>query len=361
MGNDDTADEIVRAYLARHAGRLVETEPGLRAGDADAVHDARTATRRLRTALSVYGERSRAAARPRCATSGTRSVRRGTRRSSCTRSARSSAAEPPDLVRGPVAAAHRGGPHRRRAGRARRAGRLARLVVGGPRASCSTSSRVDPTPVRDLRRGARAAWRRLDRTVDALDAAADDERDEALHEVRKAARRARYASEVASGAFGRPARKSAKRARALQEVLGDQHDAVVRRETLHRLSLQAVADGEDTFTYGRLHALARAAAADAEHEARPARRARDLPRAQDAGRGGLRRRADPHDVAPGVLEPQRLAVVRRWRSPRTATRSASAPRSSAVGTAIRTSPSPRAEARGPAPALFQVFIARWWW
>ena len=85
--------------------------------------------------------------------------------------------------------------------------------------------------------------------------------------MRKAARRARYASEVARDVVGRPARRSAKRARRVQEVLGDHQDAVVRRETLHRVSLQAVADGEDSFTYGRLHALADAAAVDAEHEA----------------------------------------------------------------------------------------------
>ncbi|WP_421741930.1 CHAD domain-containing protein [Cellulomonas sp.] len=36
--------------------------------------------------------------------------------------------------------------------------------------------------------------------------------DEALHEVRKAARRARYASEVAAVSVGKPARRSARRA-----------------------------------------------------------------------------------------------------------------------------------------------------
>jgi len=68
---------------------------------------------------------------------------------------------------------------------------------------------------------------------------------------------------------GRAAKKSAKRARAVQQVLGDQHDAVVRGETLHRLALQAFADGEDTFTYGRLHAQAQATADEAERAAAP--------------------------------------------------------------------------------------------
>ena len=78
---------------------------------------------------------------------------------------------------------------------------------------------------------------------------------EALHEVRKAARRARYASEVAAAVVGAPARRSAKRAHRVQEALGTQHDAVTRQETLRRLAHQADLDGESTFTYGRLHAL----------------------------------------------------------------------------------------------------------
>ena len=121
--------------------------------------------------------------------------------------------------------------------------------------------------VDDPLRSAHKAWRRFDRSVAAADTAED--RDEALHEIRKAARRARYASEIAAGAAGGAARRSARRARAVQDVLGDQHDAVVRRETLHRISLQAVADGEDAFTYGRLHALAQTASDESERAAGP--------------------------------------------------------------------------------------------
>ncbi|WP_456847267.1 CHAD domain-containing protein, partial [Cellulomonas sp. P5_C6] len=95
-------------------------------------------------------------------------------------------------------------------------------------------------------------------------APAGDERDDALHEVRKAARRARYAAEIAQEYVGKPARRSARRARDLQDRLGAQHDGVVRRETLRRLALQAELDGESTFTYGRLHALEQVATDEAE-------------------------------------------------------------------------------------------------
>lgn len=263
MGND----EPVRAYLARHARRLADTEPGLRAGGGDAVHDARTASRRLRTALAVYGddhEPLRTALRDLGHALG--AARDPAVELHALR--RAVAAEPPDLVRGPVAL---------RLDEDLTAAQQAGLDQLGSRLGPSWEELVQllddvvrgAPAVDDLRPGARKAWKRLDRAVDALDVAPDDERDEALHEVRKAARRARYASEVATSAFGKPAAKSAKRAKRLQEVLGDQHDAVVRRETLRRLGLQAFADGEDTFTYGRLHALADRAADDAVHAARP--------------------------------------------------------------------------------------------
>jgi len=63
---------------------------------------------------------------------------------------------------------------------------------------------------------------------------------------------------------------------------------VVRRETLHRLSLQAVADGEDAFTYGRLHAFAERSAADAARGAH-----RLIERATSRGHRSWTRRATP--------------------------------------------------------------------
>ncbi|WP_426592535.1 CHAD domain-containing protein [Cellulomonas sp. McL0617] len=261
MGNDDA---IVRAYLVHHTEALIATEPGLRSGDVDAVHDARTATRRLRTALSVHGvgaEPLRAALRDLGHALG--AARDPVVELHALR--RTIATEPPELVRGPVVL---------RIEEDLTAAEQTGLDALGSWLGSSwadlTASLAAPDPdVADVRTGALRAWRRLDRAVDALDAAPDEERDEALHEVRKAARRARYASEVAAESVGRPALKSAKRARAVQETLGDQHDAVVRRETLRRLSLQAFADGEDTFTYGLLHAAAQRAGDQAEHAARP--------------------------------------------------------------------------------------------
>ncbi|NDI49865.1 CYTH and CHAD domain-containing protein [Goekera deserti] len=123
--------------------------------------------------------------------------------------------------------------------------------------------------------------KRLRRFVRAAEDAADDEaRDLALHEVRKAAKRVRYTAEVAAGTLGSPVGGLVSVMKQLQEVLGDRQDTVVTREQCLRLGGEASAAGESAFTHGRLHALeeARSAAAEADFWAlwptlRPALRA----------------------------------------------------------------------------------------
>jgi CHAD domain-containing protein len=53
--------------------------------------------------------------------------------------------------------------------------------------------------------------------------------DEALHEARKAAKRARYAGEAMTPAVGRKARRFANQMKKVQSVLGDHQDAVMAR------------------------------------------------------------------------------------------------------------------------------------
>ena len=55
---------------------------------------------------------------------------------------------------------------------------------------------------------------------------------------------------------------------ALQEVLGAHQDALVVQAVLVGLADDALAAGEDTFTYGRLHALEQARADEAGREGR---------------------------------------------------------------------------------------------
>ncbi|HET6170968.1 MAG TPA: CYTH and CHAD domain-containing protein [Gaiellales bacterium] len=74
--------------------------------------------------------------------------------------------------------------------------------------------------------------------------------DKQLHELRIAAKRARYAAELASGAEGRPARRVAKRATDLQTILGEHQDAVIAEQHLQELAGDATPAA--AFVAGRL-------------------------------------------------------------------------------------------------------------
>ncbi|MFF7989076.1 CHAD domain-containing protein [Kitasatospora xanthocidica] len=95
---------------------------------------------------------------------------------------------------------------------------------------------------------AREQRRTADRVRVAL-AAGPEDRDHALHEARKAAKRARYTGETAAPAAGGPAARYTARMKAVQEVLGEHQDAVVAAATL---AAQPVAAAEP-FGYGALY------------------------------------------------------------------------------------------------------------
>ncbi len=85
------------------------------------------------------------------------------------------------------------------------------------------------------------------------------EREELLHDARKAAKAARYAGESVSGVFGADATAFAEAMEAVQEALGEHQDSVLTRERLRTLGLSATSV-ESAFLYGRLHALEEARA-----------------------------------------------------------------------------------------------------
>jgi CHAD domain-containing protein len=114
-----------------------------------------------------------------------------------------------------------------------------------------------------LRRERKRVGRRL---TDATGRGAGPERDTALHEARKAAKRARYAGEGAQAALGRPARRFARRMKAVQELLGDRQDALLACRELPRLAAAAHAAGEEGFGYGVLYAAQRAAIARSDEQ-----------------------------------------------------------------------------------------------
>ena len=87
--------------------------------------------------------------------------------------------------------------------------------------------------------------------ADALAEGAD--RDVALHEVRKAAKRSRYAAESAVPALGKRATKLARRMKRVQDLLGEVQDSIGSRRLLREIGMVAYLAHEDAFTFGLLY------------------------------------------------------------------------------------------------------------
>ena len=109
----------------------------------------------------------------------------------------------------------------------------------------------------------RRSARRLRRRIRSARQAPEGGRAQELHAVRRAAKRLRYVGETARGEIGgmKSLVRSAKR---VQTVLGEAQDTVVTREQSRKLGIAAAAAGENSFEYGRMHALEQARAARAE-------------------------------------------------------------------------------------------------
>jgi CHAD domain-containing protein len=110
----------------------------------------------------------------------------------------------------------------------------------------------------------RAAWRKLGTGVARV---RETHLPGDYHQVRIAAKRARYAAEAVEPAFGKPAARFARQIVRIQDVLGEHQDAVTAQETLRQLAKSS--SGRTVgFTCGLLHALeeSRAAAARTDFE-----------------------------------------------------------------------------------------------
>ncbi len=104
-----------------------------------------------------------------------------------------------------------------------------------------------------------AGYKRVRKQAKRAARAEVEQRDEALHRIRKGAKRLRYTA-AATGANG-----VSDAAKNIQTLLGDHQDSVVSRAHLGQQADAAHAAGEDTFTYGLLY----------EREAQLARRCRE--------------------------------------------------------------------------------------
>jgi CHAD domain-containing protein len=267
------AGAVLLDHLGEHVTRLKRNDPLVRVDQHDAVHQMRVATRRLRSALATYRPLvDRAVTDPlREELTWLGEVLGHARDAEVIRDELRDlvGGQPPELVFGPVSeriATALGA-------RYRSAHAEVLVTLNGARyfALLDGLDRLltDPPLTDAARADADAALRplvartfnRMRALVGAARAETDPRhRDELLHEVRKAAKRARYAGESLVAMHGRYAKEWAGRMEAIQESLGEHQDSVVIRAELLALAGAAHAAGEDTFSYGRLHALEQARA-----------------------------------------------------------------------------------------------------
>ncbi|MFJ6851711.1 CHAD domain-containing protein [Streptomyces sp. NPDC091271] len=274
-----TAGDHVLAYVRRQVTALVELDPAVRRDLPDSVHRMRVATRRLRSAFRTYRKvLDRNVTDPLRAELKWLAAELGVDRDQevLGERLRSHAAALPDtLLLGPVSARLTLTSVARRTGSRRRVA----SVLDSERYLALLDSLdallADPPllpaaarPPRDaLPRAVLKDYERLATRVEhALDQQPGAERDVAMHEARKAAKRVRYAAEAARPALGKPAKKFAKRMKSVQSVLGDHQDSVVSRDALRTLAVQAHGAGESAFTWGLLYGHEEAAAAARERE-----------------------------------------------------------------------------------------------
>ncbi len=105
----------------------------------------------------------------------------------------------------------------------------------------------------ELTRAVRRDWKRLEKRVAAARELTDPvTHAQRLHDVRKAAKRARYAAEPLVALFGKDAKRFVSAMKQIQTVLGEHQDTVAARAQLRDLAEQAE-HGRHAFAYGVLH------------------------------------------------------------------------------------------------------------
>ena len=269
VGPRSTLRSVMQDALAGQLERILEFDVQLRLDPEDpperAVHQARVATRRLRSDLKTF--------RPVLDPVWTRHTRSelqwigtllgavrdvdvlGQRLPVPTGSESAARARGADELRSRLAA-------RRRAGsselaRALRSERylnlLDRLHAGASSPRFFSPAGRPDEPARDtLPRLLGTHWKKLRRRMEHAGA---DPTDTELHRIRIGAKQLRYGAEVAEPVLGKAARRTARRAEDVQTVLGDHHDAVTAVQWLEQMPV--VATTEASFVAGGVAADAR--------------------------------------------------------------------------------------------------------
>lgn len=259
----ETLADLVGRYVAEQCDQIARGDLALRLGEPQ-VHRTRVAIRRLRSTLRIYAdlldpEPSRRLEEELVWWAGLLGEVRD-REVLAERLAEQVAALPPELVLGPVAADIDAILSRERAEHLRHV----QAELSGARVLTLLETlarwRTEPpvlesasAPAEGVRSYVKASDRKARRRLMAAGRQEEGpEQEEQLHSARKAAKRSRYAAELAEPVWPRAALRI-QRAKELQTVLGEHQDSVVTSAFLLRAGAVAgVRRGRNGFTYGLL-------------------------------------------------------------------------------------------------------------
>jgi CHAD domain-containing protein len=256
QGKKVTAADVIHQALRDHLRRLRDADRGIRLDTPDSVHQARVAARRFRSVLREYRPMfDRAVTEPLRDELRWFGVVLGDARDAEVLRERlldAVHALPDKMVLGPVAARIES----TMAARARDADAEMRALLDSDRYfalldALETLVSDPPWQGKAAKPARKVLPRRVYRTWQRVRDLAES--GAPLHEIRKAAKRARYAGETAAPALGKTAEKYAKAMKRLQTVLGEHQDAVVAQDSLRQMGAQAQLAGENGFTFGLLH------------------------------------------------------------------------------------------------------------
>ena len=264
LGPSPSAGDAIRNALAASVARLVAHDPGVRLGDdPEDVHQARVATRRLRSDLRTFSDLLdpdwtqslrhdlKSIGHDLGAVRDTEVLLDRLRAHAERLPARDQAAARKiiqrllqrwDAARGDLRVALGSTRYRELLDRLVDAAREPAFVPG---AADDRAADVLPPLVTK-------PWEELNAAVEELP---DDPSDDALHQVRIRAKRCRYAAEAVAPAVGKRAHSFAKAIADLQDVLGEHQDAVVAEQWLREVG--AASTGAEVFVAGQLASLER--------------------------------------------------------------------------------------------------------
>lgn len=272
------AADVVLTSLRAHFDDLRRADVGVRLDVADSVHQMRVASRKLRSALRTFGsivdEEATAPVAAELKWLGHELAPARDTEVTRERLGKQLDGLPPELVLGALrqyltrcfARAEEQGRTRALAALTGKRYRNLLRALDAVLAEPAPAHRGRKPAKSALRKPVRKAAKKLRRAQAATRGLKGVDLETALHDVRKKAKRARYAADTVKPVYGKKLRAWRKNVKAVQQTLGAHQDTVVGREVLHHLAVDGHGEGQNTFTFGILHGQDAAKAARLREE-----------------------------------------------------------------------------------------------